>query len=411
MIKTILISNHSLIEETKQCKLVLKMLSSMGYQSDLCLIKYKHPLDFESYDVISFDCIDTLFYDIIFLFNYNNFNKFKQTNKPIIWIDNLEDQKRLMNGIRHHKLVDVIFFVDNGMHKDLLNFLPQSFFKTIILLPSTNDFHSIKSKNKSKKILVDINADNHSNIQLYSIISALNQLSWLSIDIRTNHSFKSIVNSNIHIINKIVNNELIEYSLVIANKMTAATAVLSGVKCIVIGEKGYGGIVNKENIEQLYNSNFNGRTGGYIGETIPLKLLIKDIVTVTKSNETKNYHNKINNILHNFQSKQTENLKTYIDAMMNNYYTQKMDIQSAVIKFNFFYQISQSNEKEWAIKDTFGKFQFNIGKNEYLLISEFKKPTQVKEAIEKLGFINNSDVAISFIKELLKNKILIGHLK
>lgn len=410
MIKTILISNHSIKEETKQCKLVLKMLSSMGYESDLCLIKYKHPSDFESYNIISFDCIDTSFYDIIFLFNYSHFNKFKQTNKPIIWIDNLEDQKRLMSGIQCHKLVDAIFFIDNGMHKDLLSFLPQTFFKPIILLPSTNDFYSIKSQDKSKKILVDINADNYSNIQLYSIISALNLLPWLSIDIKTNLSFQSIINSNIHVINNIANNELIEYSLVIANKSTAATAILLGIKCIIIGEKGYGGIVNKENIEQLNNLNFNGRVGGYIGETIPLKLLIQDIVTATKSNETKNYHNKIKKILQNFQSKQTENLKTYIDSMMNNYYMLKMDIQSAVIKFNYFYQTSQSSEKEWIIKDAFGKFQFNIGVNEYKLISEFKKPTQVKEAIEKLGFINNSDIAISFIKELLINKILIGHI-
>lgn len=67
--------------------------------------------------------------------------------------------------------------------------------------------------------------------------------------------------------------ELLNNDLVIGCRKPIIDAITNGIPSVVAGEKGFGGLVNPENIEAHRKNNFNGRIGGTKGERIPINLL------------------------------------------------------------------------------------------------------------------------------------------
>ena len=88
--------------------------------------------------------------------------------------------------------------------------------------------------------------------------------------------------------------------------MTAASAIMEEIKYIVIEDKGYGGIITENNIEDLYNIYFNGRMGGYLNEIIPQEKLKKDILSIITNDSS--FQEKTTNKLIDIKNRNLKNL-------------------------------------------------------------------------------------------------------
>jgi hypothetical protein len=63
------------------------------------------------------------------------------------------------------------------------------------------------------------------------------------------------------------------YDLVYGSGVRCLVSLLLGIPTVVVGVRGYGGLVDSENIEEHLKSNFQGRIGGEIAEEIPYWIL------------------------------------------------------------------------------------------------------------------------------------------
>ncbi len=410
MSKLLFIADLEKEREVIHCKVLLEMLVSMGSVIDLCLIRNGQYINIPNYNRVSFPKIIDISYDIIISFNYSKFKRIRNIcrNCPVIWIDTADNDYRLISGLRWINSVDKMIFTSNIKQNKLYKFFSKlDIENSILLLPNFNVRKCISDENYNHKILVAIESVDLSISPIFSILPILNQLRFFSISLLVSKKIYPITNANIQVINRDQIRDLLDYDLVIANKDIALNAVLEGVSCIIVGEKGYGGIVRDKNLESLYCSNFNGRDGGYFGEPIPPSLLLRDISSALKSKYNDTNDSRLSTKFTEIYTHDVYIIKKIINQQFILNHLSQSQVLSSKLKISGFYSIIQVNKDQWDIVDEFSKRHFSIGKQEYSIVSKFEKPTNVEIAIIRARMSNKINIPVGFIKQLLKNKILV----
>ena len=104
---------------------------------------------------------------------------------------------------------------------------------------------------------------------------AFNNLPHIKFQITGARIYPSIYfNANV----KFSNVTTFNVNLIIGSGQIIEKAIAHSIPCIVVGARGFGGLITKVNFEKQIESGFQGRIGGEIGEYIPAKVLVDEIL-------------------------------------------------------------------------------------------------------------------------------------
>lgn len=185
--------------------------------------------------------------------------------------------------------VDFIFLFENKNTGIIFPFqkLSKVFFMPFDFKQKNQTFS--KKANNTKRIYINIDELSLSETGII-IVRILNQLTSHDIILQTdNKQLSNVLNSNITIIpqNTNIESQVHSSDIIIGSGYTSLYAIARNKPCIIIGEKGYGGLINSENIEEQYKSFFQGRIGGRHSEMLPERLIVEDIQNTIENKREK----------------------------------------------------------------------------------------------------------------------------
>ena len=384
---------NSVIDSFKKTSYHVELSLTTNYKTDFNYIHYKD--------------IDVSIYDIIICFKVRNLTV-KHKDIPVILITDIDSEIKSFSILKHMNKFDYVFLINDGLQYPILKFYPKQLFQKICLFAMNKSVNSKPIKNDKFKIFIDINVSDIRMSPIFDVISVVNQYYHIDVDVKSKQVIKSFFNQKVKLIVEDSDVDFNDYDLVIANKHSAYNAILNQIPCIVVGENGYAGVIDENNLKSLFNINFNGRDGGYIAEAIPVKLMTEAIsISFRKQKPISD----IKRMLSKLQIKELNKIINVVDHIINSSNVKKPNLLNTTLILNKAYTIVLINEHKWNIIDQFSKLVFSMGKEEYSLFSKFRKAANVSKVVQKSIYKDDIDIPIEFITELVKNKILISYEK
>jgi len=242
--------------------------------------RHNYSVDYEAQELDSYDCI--LVFNKIALKKYKNL--LIKSQKPVIYMFCLSDIAE--EYIVADFVNSTIAFKDkiiNVNHLSLSAILFQDMIFPSCIPPKTNTL------NEKPIIYIRIEDDYLCKLTFLKLLPLLNQIDNFVIHYQSNNLVsRDLINNHIKIIHekKDFLEEIDRADIVIVSGMTATFAIQKEKKTIIIGERGYGGLVTEENLEYHLSNCFQGRNGGKLDEFIPLDL-VKKAIDAEKSDAKK----------------------------------------------------------------------------------------------------------------------------
>ena len=262
----------------------------------------------------------------------------------------------------------------------------------------------LKSINLSEKPLIYIRIENDylNELTFLKLLPLLNQMNNYVIHYQSDHVIgRHLINPHIKIIpgKQNIREEINRSDMVIGSGMVAAFAIQQGKKVIVVGERGYGGLVTKENLEYHLSNCFQGRNGGKLDENIPLYLVQKAIEEKTDTSKTSE---QLSLLQAQNENKLIQQVKKIIS--INN----RVRSNDPAINFilNPDYNMVKKKKRIWLLKQVFGNLYKSINESESAVISYFQQPHSIPEVLNIFPTEYKDDIS-EYIRELIIEKILI----
>ena len=189
--------------------------------------------------------------------------------------------------------------------------------------------------------------------------------------------------------------------MVIGSGMTAAFAVQQGKKTIVVGERGYGGLVTNENLEYHISNCFQGRNGGKLDEIIPLHLVKKAIETEEIDIL------KIMEQLSLLQAQGEDKFIKQIEQIVSISNRIRFNDSTLHYRLNPDYDIIKKKKRIWLSKKVFGTLYKSVNESERAVICAFRQPHSIKDVLSTFPTEYEEDIS-EYIQELMAEKILIS---
>lgn len=254
-------------------------------------------------------------------------------------------------------------------------------------------------KNTSKNIFINLGKTTFQET-LLKIVRPLNQLTSWNILFNTKNKFLSkVLNNNIKTTNSgNIQLNIQQSNIVIGSGYTVLYAIMYKKPCIVIGDKGYGGLISTENFPEQYKSFFQGRIGGRYLEMLPDNLIIEDLQSISNiSNE---------NVIHQLKQFENEvecNLTQTIKEIVRKCLEIKNQVPTTNLIFNSDFTVIKSKNKFWIMN--------RYNKNIKGWIDEEQYKIAIEQFIEQNTMTNISRKKdLSLVKELIQSKILIPYI-
>lgn len=181
-----------------------------------------------------------------------------------------------------------------------------------------------------------------------------------------------------------------------------AKAILMGKRVLVVGENGFGGIINNENILGMYHTNFLGRIGGSKGEVIPLKLLESEFEILNNVDEE---------IVHNLKKQlsiEVDKNCMIFKYIINSFFDFRIDesFLNASLKVNndFGFTFLEDDSEYIVYHRRIRTLLYSITKVEFLKLNRFENGAKISEVFTVDELQDNANV--QFIREVLRLKML-----
>lgn len=263
-------------------------------------------------------------------------------------------------------------------------------------------------KNKNVSILVDTDLQS-----IYYLLPWLNSLIDVEVIIRSsNNTLSALCNQHIRIhdsLSRPIEADICGADIIIASQNVVELALLLEKPVIVVGERGYGGLVTLENIGILHNFGYRGRAGGSMGEHIPLHLVAysyqeaKRRLTLPKPS--------INQALCAYLLEKGKEYKHKLYSLLLSVAHSKMDnerILECKLSLSPSYALlSFSSGKSTLTHLPTGKVYGQLGEEEADIINLFAELCPVSLALKKSAYRDESAEFVSFISMLKRARILI----
>ena len=302
----------------------------------------------------------------------------------------------------------------------------------------------LQAENKKLSVLVDIKTVHTCGYSLlYQFVPLLNALA--SSEFAVFHNEKPLLplfNKNVSFISrKETDFETLfsESDLIIGSGETIYKGIASEKPCIVVGERGYGGVVILQNFDWQLKTNFQGRIGGYLNEHIPVALLTNDIqktiqlvftnTTLEELPESADENNEpvekpvTDNTAKEKREQEIREMKGLLDkefdetrkqwnncfsTVIRQYKQRKNNLRNTKIKVSdTFVLIAFSDEKFVLTYNVTRKVHSDFGKPVADIISTFGEGCVVQDALKSCGYTDDAEMFLEFINMLLDEKILV----
>lgn len=344
-------------------------------------------------------------YDYIITFDKKNISRIKKiygNKSKIIYITCISEvaHEYIFNEASIHKR---IIFLDK---KCTLNLVGVNANIVMNMLAPNFSLDKIINQAKVDKpgIYIDIDNDMLNSDVFLKILPLINALADYQIYLYTkNRTITSLKNKHIKILKDV--DEIITHinnsDIVIGSGYPALLACKLKKKVIVVGERGYGGLVTGTNIQAFYLNFFQGRNGGKLDEYIPLQLLRKDVEAVVSEQEKQL-------LLEKLQQLETENINSFLSIFENHIPdTSKIDKKYTI---NPCYTVKKVNRYFYIIDINIGKQIKRINESECLIMMEFLNSNNMSALFKKYPVEYKNDI-YQFVEELIQNKYLIPHME
>lgn len=211
------------------------------------------------------------------------------------------------------------------------------------------------------------------------------------------------LNPNIRIIKSFEkSNELFSSAkIIIGEGQSAIRGILQEIPVLVLGSFGYGGIVNMDNIDSLFQNGMSGRNGGARDEYFPLELIAYDFSEANKitKKELKKIKMDVEKLILKEYDVLLENINYYSNLKVQN----KDNIQ---LNKNELYEIiSTSSSKIYYLRNKItNQLLYELNKDEASFIEFFENGSTLLDFYMKNPCIKISD---SLIEDMVSLKVFV----
>lgn len=343
------------------------------------------------------DCI--ILYETYLINNVAKANK--NYNRPVIICLQTSEVAKKYNSLDIKK-IDFVFLFGN---KDAGIIFPYQKLSRTLFMPFnfiTNGYDSSKMANNMQRIYVNIDKMSLFETEI-KLVRILNQLTQYDIILQTNNKqLSNSLNSNIKIISQYsdIGEQVQNSDIVIGSGYTSLYAIANNKPCITIGEKGYGGLLTLENIEDQYKSFFQGRIGGRCLEMLPEKLIVEDVQDII-NHKTNNASIQLLNFVNKMQSCLLEEIKYVIQHSR----VIGLSVETELI-FNSDFTIIKSKDKYWIMNRYDKKIHGWIEEDQYkATIEKFIEKNSLLNVLKDVP-VGKQKKIITLINEFINCKIL-----
>ncbi|SMO70983.1 hypothetical protein SAMN06265379_105178 [Saccharicrinis carchari] len=277
-------------------------------------------------------------------------------------------------------------------------------------------FKKYRLNNSNKpRVLVIIHHQNLFFSPFYQIAPWLNKL--LNFDIKVvsdNMALRKMLNPNIKVIAQKgidIDHLIAETDIVVGSSNAALKAIALGKPVIVAGERGYGGLLNRENFLVQYHNHFQGRIGGELGEHIPEKLLMDNVLDLLEwGSERVNKMVKENHqLLKKESAKQEKALLDFLQRTVNTHEQLKNDFWTMKLKLSGAWQLLLLTQDKYVLNNIqTGYVHSHFEKEEAEIIHLFGKGIEMKKALTASGYEEEPEMFAEFVQDLVHEKILVA---
>lgn len=253
---------------------------------------------------------------------------------------------------------------------------------------------------KCMKLLVDIGRVN----VLMDLLPLLNIYVNYEIDILIPKSYrlKDVVNAHVKLSAEKNRERLIEEAdVLIAEGYTALKGVMQQKPVFVLGEYGFGGLVERDNAREQYCTGFSGRLGGVKDEYLPLQMIDYEIKKVFNGQveglkETADVLCKC--------CKETADKFCQLVSFFANLSQQRRKV---LLQKNHYMEYIYNNEGNyWVVDKVYRKLLFEIDEKEKCIVDYFEAPHQLNSVYEEVKDNMLREAIEKSVDELLKYKLL-----
>lgn len=281
-----------------------------------------------------------------------------------------------------------------------------------VAIPPFKKYRLINSN--KPRILVIIHHQNLFFSPFYQIAPWLNKL--LNFDIKVvsdNKALRKMLNPNIKAIAEKraeMDQLMVETDIFLGSGDAALKAIALGKPMIIAGERGYGGLINKENFLVQYHNHFQGRIGGELGELIPEKLLMDNVLDLLEwGSERVNKMVKENHqLLKKESAKQEKTFLDFLQLTVNSHEQLKNDLWTMKLKLSGAWQLLPLTQDKYVLNNIqTGYVHSHFEKEEAEIIRLFGKGITVKKALTTSGYEEEPEMFTEFVQDLVHEKILV----
>ena len=326
----------------------------------------------------------------------------KELNIPVIFVFCKSDMKASYQ-IALEKVDYVIMYAD----KVCQTFFPLNKRCHQLRMPVMFEHISVESQQKklpANKIYVHIDEKYFNGLTTIKLFRILNQLTQYDIKLHTpSKDLAKFLNSNIKLSAEANFKENIHQAdIVIGSGYVLLYALLNKKHGIVIGERGYGGIVSNDTIEKHYHNFFQGRIGGKYDEPIPERLLFEDISSISNGVCPQD---DLLPILSGFAEENQYVFSQIVENVVSKHSRLQTNKLNTPLIFNSDFTILQSGNRYWVIDRYIRQIHGWIDEKQYALIDKFIDENTIKKVFRDIPQGEQKQL-LKFIDEMIEKKIL-----
>lgn len=263
-----------------------------------------------------------------------------------------------------------------------------------------------KHKEKSR-LLVSGNKE-----LLYKLAPWLNSLINVDILVLWDGGMEPLFNQHIQLRSlrlESLEEDIFSADIVIGSGLVIELALLAQRIAIVVGERGFGGLVTDVNLIRQHASGYTGRIGGITNEYVPIQLVAYAYEQAQQMvQEQSELPGKLAMMMQGIQEKCADALQVQIEKIGHHMALRRKTVEDQILQLSPSYKLLGFSQERYALThQPSGRVYGQLGVEEASIIKLFSDEKRVSEALMESDYRTEPMEFLSFVQHLVSEYILI----